>query len=69
MNYAIAQPIKKYSVKIQGLEIGLYQSYKERPALMASVFLMTVIPFQYEETSTVPEPLRGANLILLLKVG
>lgn len=62
MNYCIAQPIEKYSVNVNGIDVGLYQSYKDRPALLAAVLLMTTVPFQYESTSTVPGPLRGAKL-------
>ena len=62
LNYAINQPLEKYNTVINGVEVGLYNTYKDRPALMAAVFLMTAAPFTYEATSTVPEPLRAGAL-------
>lgn len=62
MNYAINQPLEKYNTEVNGVEVGLYKSYKERPALMAAMFLMTTAPFHYESTSTIPAPLRAGAL-------
>lgn len=62
MIYCINQPLEKYNVTVGGMEMGLYNSYKDRPALMAAMFLMTHTPFEYEETSTIPETLRACVL-------
>ena len=34
--------------------MGLYRTYKDRPALLAAVMLMTTAPFEYEAGSTIP---------------
>ena len=62
MNYAINQSLEKYNTIVNGVEVGLYNTYKDRPALLAAIFLMTTAPFDYEKTSTIPAPLRAGGL-------
>ena len=62
MIYCINQELDKYNVTVNGMEVGLYNTYKDRPALLAAVFIMTHVPFEYEHTSTIPAPLRGAKV-------
>lgn len=62
MKYAIGQDLSEYNTEVNGVEVGLYNTYKDRPALMAAVFFMTTSPFHYEKTSTIPGPLRAGAL-------
>lgn len=53
MNYCINQPLEKYNVEIEDMKLGIYNSYKERPALLAAVLLLTTAAFEYEEGSLI----------------
>ena len=54
MIYCINQPLEDYNCFVDGVEMGLYRSYRDRPALLAAVMLMTTAPFEYEVGSTIP---------------
>ena len=54
MIYCINQPLEDYNCFVDGVEMGLYRSYRDRPALLAAVMLMTTAPFEYEAGSTIP---------------
>lgn len=63
MEYAINQPLEKYNVTLpDGKILGLYETYKERPALLGAVMLMTTAPTAYEEGSLVPFGERPARI-------
>lgn len=62
MIYAINQDITQYGVTIQGQNLGPYHTYRDRPALLAAVMMMTDIPFFWEAGSPVPAEERPARL-------
>lgn len=64
MIYATNQDIKNYGVIIQGQKLGPYYNYKDRPALLAAVMLMTDIPFFWEFGSPVPVEDRPSKLTI-----
>ena len=62
MIYAINQNIAQYGVTIQSHNLGPYYNYRDRPALLAAVMMMTDIPFFWEEGSPVPVEERPSKL-------
>lgn len=48
MIYATALPIEKYSVVMEGYQFGLYDTYINRPTLLALICMTTPLPFDYE---------------------
>lgn len=48
MIYAAALPIEKYSVVMGGHQFGLYDTYINRPTLLALICMTTPLPFDYE---------------------
>lgn len=55
MIYCVNQALDAYNWGESTPVVGLYQTYKDRPALLAAIMLMTTVPFQYEAWSTVPK--------------
>lgn len=63
MEYAINQPLEDYNVTTHdGMTLGLYETYKQRPALLGAVMLMTTAPTAFERGSIVPAGQRPARI-------
>jgi hypothetical protein len=56
MQYCVGKGFSEsdYKVEANGLTLGLWPTYKDRPGLFAAVCMMTTAPFEYEAGSLVP---------------
>ena len=52
--YCITQPLEKYNQKVSGFTVGLWNSYKDKPALFSLISLMSPLLYQWEKKSPVP---------------
>ena len=48
MIYATTHPIEEYGVTVDGYRVGLYDTYMDRPTLLALICMVTPLPFDYE---------------------
>jgi hypothetical protein len=46
--YATALPIEEYGVTVDGYRLGLYDTYMDRPMMLALICMITPLPFDYE---------------------
>lgn len=57
-----AQGIEAYSFVECGVELGLWKSYRDRPALFSAITFFSPIPYQWEPYSPVPKMERITRL-------
>ena len=62
MKFCIDQELSEYNWETEVGSIGIFETYKSRPTLLAIIFLMTTTPFQYEHRSIVPPSKRFGNI-------